>query len=164
MRWLPEQGVALVAMGNLTYTSWGRVSDEAVAMLEATGALQPREAQPSAALVAARDDVMRLMESWDDAVADRVAAGNLFLDVPKERRRAQLASLDAAHGLCQPMPGRFTAENALRGNWLMACERGWLQVAVTLAPTMPPKVQQWDIVSLARPPAPAGAIRSVCSQ
>jgi hypothetical protein len=32
-------------------------------------------------------------------------------------------------------------ENALRGQWTMSCERGRLQVAITLAPTMPPTVQ-----------------------
>ena len=32
-------------------------------------------------------------------------------------------------------------ENALRGQWTMNCEKGKLQVAITLAPTMPPRVQ-----------------------
>jgi hypothetical protein len=32
-------------------------------------------------------------------------------------------------------------ENALRGQWLVDCERGKLLASVTLAPTMPPKVQ-----------------------
>ncbi|HXI27839.1 MAG TPA: hypothetical protein VNG89_05445, partial [Vicinamibacterales bacterium] len=34
-----------------------------------------------------------------------------------------------------------TVENALRGQWTMNCEKGKLQVAITLAPTSPPSVQ-----------------------
>lgn len=156
MRWLPEHGVAIIAMGNLTYTSWGRVTDEVFARLERTGGLSPRAPQPSAALLAARDEVSRLIGAWDDARADRIAADNLFLDESKERRRARLATLTAAHGNCQVMPDRFDVENALRGTWTMACDRGWLQVGVTLAPTMPPRVQSWVITPLTQLPAATG--------
>src|SRR6185295_9812323 len=41
---------------------------------------------------------------------------------------------------CQPAT-TIETENALRGKWRMPCERGWLDVAITLAPTMPPRVQ-----------------------
>jgi CubicO group peptidase (beta-lactamase class C family) len=157
MRWLPEHGVAIIAMGNLTYTSWGRVTDEAFARLERTGGLSPRVPLPSAALLAARDEVSQLIGAWDDARADRMAADNLFLDESKARRRARLATLTAAHGTCRVMPDRFDVENALRGTWLMACDRGWLQVAVTLAPTTPPRVQSWVVTPLTQLPPPAGA-------
>ena len=43
-----------------------------------------------------------------------------------------------------------TVENWLRGQWTMKCERGDLNVSITLAPTMPPKVQFLD-VRLAEP-------------
>jgi len=33
----------------------------------------------------------------------------------------------------------------LRGEWRMMCDRGWLDVFITLAPTMPPKVQLINI-------------------
>ncbi len=36
---------------------------------------------------------------------------------------------------------RLEAENALRGAWTLACERGEIALKVTLAPTRPPKVQ-----------------------
>ena len=46
--------------------------------------------QPSPALVAARDAVSRLVVQWDDALADRIAAENLFLDRSKDRRRKEI--------------------------------------------------------------------------
>jgi CubicO group peptidase (beta-lactamase class C family) len=141
MRWLPDYGVGIIAFGNLTYTGWGGVMADAVDRLAKTGGLQVREVQPSPALVQARDAVSKLVIKWDDGLAEKVAAGNLFLDRSKDRRRKQLDDLHATVGSCAA-PDKFdVVENALRGQWTMSCERGKLQVSVTLAPTMPPSVQ-----------------------
>ena len=150
MQWLPEYGVGIVAMGNRTYTGWGGVVGEALLALRNTGALKPRVAAPSAALVGARDAVSQLVNTWDDALADRVAAVNLFLDRSKERRRREIDAVRAKVGTCHP-PREFTfVENALRGTWTLSCERGDLDVSITLAPTMPPTVQFME-VTMARP-------------
>jgi CubicO group peptidase (beta-lactamase class C family) len=150
MRWLPEYGVALIAMGNRTYTGWNGVFNRALELMQQTGALRPRMAEPAAALVKARDDVSQLIMRWDDGLADRIAAVNLFLDRSKDRRRREIETLRAEVGACQPSD-RFTfVENALRGTWTLACERGSLDVAVTLAPTVPPTVQFLE-VARARP-------------
>ena len=155
MQWLPEHGVGLIAMGNLTYTGWGRSFDAAFELLQKTGGLDPRLPQPSAALIAARDDVSRLVMSWDDALADRVAAMNLYRDLSKDRRRAAIEALRANVGACTTPPAGFEhVENALRGQWIMSCERGRLRVAITLAPTSPPRVQAWTVrpAAAAEPP------------
>jgi CubicO group peptidase (beta-lactamase class C family) len=140
MRWLPEHGVGIIAFGNRTYTGWAGVAMQALEALARTGALQPRVAQPSPALVEMRDAVTRLVDRWDDRLAERIAADNLFLDESKERRRRALEALRAKVGACKP-DGGFDVENALRGQWTLACERGTVRAAITLAPTMPPLVQ-----------------------
>jgi CubicO group peptidase (beta-lactamase class C family) len=150
MRWLPDYGVGVIAFGNLTYTGWGGAVGDAIDRLAKTGGLQPREVQPSPALVNARDAVSQLVIHWDDQLADRIAAENLFLDESKDRRKAQFESLRAKVGVCT-MPTRFeSVENALRGKWTMSCERGTLTAALTLAPTLPPTVQ---FISVAPSPA-----------
>jgi CubicO group peptidase (beta-lactamase class C family) len=152
MQWLPEHGVGIVAFGNRTYTGWGGVANAAFDRLLKTGALQPRAVQPSPALVAARDAVSRLIAKWDDGLADSLAAENLFLDLSRDRRRAELEALQAKVGSCVADTGRFDyVENALRGQWLVSCERGKLLAAITLAPTMPPTVQYLTV--RASPPA-----------
>jgi len=78
---------------------------------------------------------------WDDALADGIAAGNLFLDQSKDRRRTEIERLRSSVGACAPSAGFDVVENALRGRWTMVCERGKLEIAITLAPTMPPTVQ-----------------------
>jgi hypothetical protein len=147
MRWLPDYGVGVIAFGNLTYTGWGRTVDQILDALDRTGGLVRRTIQPSAALVSARTDVASLVAKWDDAVADRIAAENLYLDVSKDRRRAEVEALHATVGACRPGEGFDTVENALRGDWTMTCERGKLRVAITLAPTTPPKVQFLSIAA-----------------
>jgi CubicO group peptidase (beta-lactamase class C family) len=154
MRWLPDHGVGIIAFANVTYAGWGRVVNEAFDRLAATGGLQPREARPSAALIEAQRSVSSLVSQWQEDVADRIAAENLYLDRAKERRRREIDDLRAKVGACR-LPDRFdVVENALRGQWTMPCERGSLQVSITLAPTMPPKVQ-YLAVRLA-PSQPAG--------
>jgi CubicO group peptidase (beta-lactamase class C family) len=157
MRWLPEYGVGIIAFGNLTYTSWGRVVGNAFELLAKTGGLQPRMPQPSAALVGARDAVSQLVMRWDDQLADRLAAENLFRDRSKDRRRAELAALRLKYGPCTPAPGFDVVENALRGQWTMRCERGNLQAAITLAPTTPPRVQSLEVRPAPATPPAAGA-------
>src|SRR6185436_19749917 len=110
-------------------------------LLAKTGDLKRRMPTPSRALAAARDSVSKLVMRWDDRLADDIAAGNLFLDQSKDRRRAEIEQLHTTYGSCTPASTFDDVENALRGRWTMSCERGKLQVAITLAPTMPPKVQ-----------------------
>jgi hypothetical protein len=159
MRWLPDYGVGIIAFGSLTYTGWGNVVGAAFDRLERTGGLVPRQVVPSGALVAARDDVSQLVVRWDDNLADRIAAENLFMDRSKERRQRDIQDLTAKVGQCAP-PDKFDViENALRGSWTMACERGRLQVAITLAPTMPAKVQYLSVrAAPEQPPVPGPCV------
>ena len=159
MRWLPDHGVGIIAFGNLTYTGWGRVVGEAIDRLAAAGGLQPREVRPSPALTAARDSVSKLVIAWDDQLAEKIAAENLFLDRSKDRRRKEIEDLRSKVGACTAPETFDVVENALRGHWTLSCERGKLQVAVTLAPTMPPTVQYLSV----RPAPPTAERPGACS-
>ncbi len=150
MRWLPEYGIGMIAMGNRTYSGFGGLFGEALTALQKTGALKPRVVQPSAALLSAQADISQLIIKWDDALANRIAADNLFLDVPLETRKTRWQGLAKDHGVCRPATS-IDPENALRGTWKMMCERGWLEVGITLAPTMPPKVQEISIAPVLPP-------------
>jgi len=111
--------------------------------------------------VSVRDAVASLIVKWDDAVADRIAAQNLFLDISKDRRREGIERLLAQVGTCRAGSGFDRVENALRGDWIMPCERGRLRVAITLAPTNPPAVQYVFVEAPApnEPPRPGTCAR-----
>jgi CubicO group peptidase (beta-lactamase class C family) len=145
MQWLPDYGVGIVAFGNVTYTGWTPVVGNAFDLLAATGGLEKRKPQPAPSLVAARDAVSSLIVKWDDAKADEMAAMNLFLDRSKDRRRKEIEDLRAEVGQCTAPSSFDTVENWLRGQWTMNCEHGDLRVSITLAPTMPPRVQHLDV-------------------
>jgi len=158
MTWLPEYGLGVIAMVNLTYTSASSVASDALYLLVKSGGLTPRQAAPSAALVEARARVNRLLGQWDDQLADEIAAENLFLDESRDRRRRAIEGLMAEYGSCRP-DDAFDVDNALRGQWTMSCDRGRLLVSITLAPTMPPTVQHLSV----RPVEPGAPTRpSAC--
>lgn len=150
MRWLPEYGVGIVALGNLTYTGWSGVAEQALTILANTGALQPRKPQPAPVLLTRRDQVTRLVTNWNNALADSIAAMNLYRDESMERRHAAIDGvLEAAGGNCRP-EGEFVALNALRGSWRLRCARGDVRVTITLAPTEPAAVQHLQVAPISR--------------
>ena len=142
MPWLPEYGVGIIAFGNLTYTGWGRVTTTA---LERAG--EDRRSAAAAAGAVARAD----RRARRGVAADRALGRSRWPTASprrtcssiesKDRRRAEIERLRETVGACTPGTGFDVVENALRGRWTMSCERGKLEVAITLAPTMPPKVQ-----------------------
>ena len=152
MRWLPDYGVGLIAMGNLTYGGFGALFNDTMTALQRTGALQPRVVKPAPALLQAQAEISQLIIKWDDALANRITADNFFLDTPAEVRKSRWQALAQEHGTCRPATS-IEPENALRGSWKMECERGWLDVGITLAPTMPPKIQAIAIAPVMPPDA-----------
>ena len=95
------------------------------------------------------------------ALAQRIAADNLFLDAAVEVRAARFGTLATTHGACRTT-GAIEPENALRGSWRMKCDRGWLDVSITLAPTNPPRVQLINVQSTLPPdPEMTKAVASV---
>jgi CubicO group peptidase (beta-lactamase class C family) len=152
MRWLPEYGVGLIGLSNQTYQGFNGIFNDMQAALHRTGALQPRAVQPSQALLTAQADVSKLIINWDESLANRIAADNLFLDVPADVRSKRWKDLAPHHGTCR-LANSIKPENALRGEWRMMCDRGWLDVFITLAPTMPPKVQLININPVMPPDA-----------
>jgi CubicO group peptidase (beta-lactamase class C family) len=150
MRWLPEHGVGIIALGNLTYTSWTNPAEQALQILARTGGLVPREPQPAPVLLARREQVSRLVTRWDNALADSIAAMNLYLDESKDRRRVAIERVRTQAGDDCRNEGPFVVENALRGRWRMRCGTGDVRVSITLAPTEPAKVQFLEVVPLGR--------------
>jgi D-alanyl-D-alanine-carboxypeptidase/D-alanyl-D-alanine-endopeptidase len=140
MAWLPEYGIGMFVMGNLTYSgASSAISDSWNAFLK-TGALRKREIPASPMLEKAREVVAAGIKSGNWISLTRAAAPNLFLDTPAAERLKQYAELRQQVGLCSA-PGPIQAENWLRGQFDVPCERGTVGVFVTLAPTKDASIQ-----------------------
>jgi hypothetical protein len=139
MQWLPEQGVGVFLMTNLTYAPTADIVSELLDMLHRTGGLEKRAAVPAPALVNAVSAVTRLIDEWNEGAAMDIAANNLRQDRALDLRRRDITELREGLGRCEQ--GELDADNALRGSFRLTCENGWLDVRLTLAPTQPPRVQ-----------------------
>jgi len=150
MRWAPDYGLGLIALGNHTYAPMSAATMEALTLVIAAGNLPPRRLAPSAALLVAQAGVNQLLASWDDDLADRLTAMNFFLDRSRESWRQEFAQVRDGHGDLQP-EGAFEAENALCGHWRLRSAQGWVDIWLALAPTLPPRIQALEITAIVAP-------------
>ena len=164
MSWLPDYGVGMFAMANLTYVGPAAPISLAWDVLLKTGGLQKRELPASPILSQMRDHIVNLWKSWNDSEARQIAAMNLFLDAPIPQRRAEMAKLKEAVGECTEF-GPVMAENWLRGQFNMTCQKAVVGAFFTLSPTRPPAVQhlafrklESDSVRMVAPTGPPAGV------
>ncbi|MGZ8630218.1 MAG: serine hydrolase [Actinomycetota bacterium] len=150
MRWLPEHGVGVIGLSNVTYGSMHGACIEALEVLadrDELGPAYPVEPTPGLA-----DDATRsaaLLSSWTDAEADALFADNVGPDEAYERRAREARELVARSGPLvvesldpeTPMRGTFVT-----GGGLVRVELGlhhegrvqWLDVEDRLRPSEVP--------------------------
>ncbi len=150
MRWAPDHGVGVVALANVTYANVHDACLEALTALIRASASRPRTVVVTPALQTAHDDLVRLLNAWDDKLADRLFADNFFLDRDRSHWQAKCQQLRDAHGALQP-DREVEPSNWLRGVRRLRGERGWCDVWATLSPTVPPRVQMLRIRSVQPP-------------
>jgi CubicO group peptidase (beta-lactamase class C family) len=167
MAWLPDYGVGMFAMANLTYVGPAQPINQAWDSMLKTGGLQKRQLPASPILTQMRDRIFDLWRSWNVQDLKKIAAMNLLVDTPAAQREAQIQKLKSEVGECSTA-GPVMAENWMRGQFNLTCQKGTVGVFFTLAPTKPPGVQHLSfqrIQSNARLSAPTGAPAGVaCSE
>jgi CubicO group peptidase (beta-lactamase class C family) len=121
MRWLPEHGVGVIGLANVTYGNMHAACVEAFEVLadhDALGGSRPIVAAP---LTAASERAASLLSAWSEVDADAMFADNAGLDEPYERREAAATELTRRHGRLAvesveaetPRRGSFTAAAGL---------------------------------------------------
>jgi CubicO group peptidase (beta-lactamase class C family) len=138
---LPEHGVGVITLASTPTGAHFRFVSDVVRQLSATGGLVKRAAAPAPSLTAAQETVNRLVAQWDDGAVDAAFIPTFFDETPKVKLKADFEALRAAHGACRA-DGEMEAYNGLRGKWKLSCERGWIDLFVTLAPTVPARIQR----------------------
>ena len=164
MAWHPATGTGVIALGNSTYSAMAPL---AARMLETV----VRQGEPAAhgngvalgsqgpwpEALAARDAVSSLLQTWDDAAAQRLFSPNVALDVPFAERQRRIALVRERIGDFGDDPGRRPEfDTPAQCRWWLAGERGAVQVQIQLNPERPPRVQS---LVLAVPPAAGSSLR-----
>ncbi len=139
----PDYGIGLMAFCNLTYTSpWP--FQEIVKLLFRDTTLQPRSLPVSDILSQRKNQVIDLVQSWDQELEQEILAENFYLDKSREHRKHEVDSLWTLAGKILDSEALIPS-NQLRGRFSITTENGKLNVFFTLSPEANPRVQRLDI-------------------
>ena len=186
MRWHPATGTGVVVLANSTYAAVrplaARLLDimlepQAAAGRPAAGRpgrrgpareqdgdggearvdeLAPAPGAPWPQTLAARREVARLLQSWDEAAAARLFAENVPLDEPAAERRRKIALIRQRIGDFGDDPQRPAEfDSPAHCRWWLRGEQGVITAEIKLTPELAPRVQ---LLTLAVPPAPGAPL------
>jgi CubicO group peptidase (beta-lactamase class C family) len=143
MRWVPGLGLGAIVLGNLTYPRLGDATLAVLDALAAQGAIRRPPPAVHPALAAAAERLVALLGRWDDADADALFAGNVFLDDARERRRAAAERLRTEHGVLAIE--RIDADSWTTGTAVVRGARRTLSIDLKLSPETPTRVQWYEV-------------------
>jgi CubicO group peptidase (beta-lactamase class C family) len=134
----PDHGFAVIAFGNRTYAGTPNVA--ASGLLLDKGHLPARTLPVSATLEVRKNQLVKLINTWDPALADSLVAENFFLDRSREDWRKLAAETLARAGKITSV-GPLVPQNQLRGTFSLTGEHGRIEVFFTLTPEAAAKLQ-----------------------
>lgn len=143
MRWHPDTRWAVIGLGNRTYSPMAPIVAGIMDDLVADSADDARAARADAEMWPVTRAAMviaeSLLERWDDAVLDSIAAMNIDLDRPRDERRAEWQRIAAE---CGPFVQRSVeSRSPAHARWRMEGAGGDVWLEILLTPERSPKVQ-----------------------
>jgi CubicO group peptidase (beta-lactamase class C family) len=149
-RFLPDYGVAVIALANRTYAPVGPPCNKAIEIILEQGGLRPRALVVPSFLETRARQLGELLTSWDSRLSEEIVAENFFLDKAREDWAKTADEILAKAGKIRSV-GPVNPENQLRGTFPMLGERGRVEVHFTLTPEKDPKVQELDLNFIPEP-------------
>lgn len=135
----PELGIGLMAFCNLTYTSpWPY--EKLIKLIFEEVDPKERTLPPSRLLMERQEQVVQLIQTWDETLGNQILAENFFLDKSREKRMEETAEYFDKAGEIKEVE-LIKPSNQLRGEVKMNAENGTLWMFFTLSPETHPKVQ-----------------------
>jgi CubicO group peptidase (beta-lactamase class C family) len=144
MRWHERSGLGIVAVENATYSGASVPATAALDLAVERASTAGADTTPWPETLEARLAVEGLLREWDDAVAERLFAENVALDMPFAERRVRIEqAIGAVAGLDWTRPPRSPepAQSPAHLVWHLPARRGRLRVEILLTPTTPSLVQ-----------------------
>jgi CubicO group peptidase (beta-lactamase class C family) len=140
----PERGLGVIAFTNLRYGPvYGPTGKVYNTLIEKAG-LQALPPTPAPILLTRQQQVVQLIQSWDQKLAADITADNFFLDRSRAEWITEARDKLARIGKVVSV-GPIKAENRLRGTFVLTGDKGMADVTFTLTPENEPKVQSLTI-------------------
>lgn len=139
MEWLPDYGIAMVALANRTYMPINKAVRSALDYLCSQRTIA-HKVTASKELLRAQKVIVGLYKTSGQQVVDNEFYDTYFMDLDDQRRGPDFDELRKSYGDLVALGDLETTGN-LRGAWLMRCANGNFRVNVTLGPLIPVKIQ-----------------------
>jgi len=141
---MPDYGIGVVALGNLTYASMTAANYAVLDTLVKGAKLLRRPLPVSAVLRRRQSEIAALLPDWKAAEQSGIFAVNFFADHSLAGRKEKSVALFAKAGKIQRIE-EVIPENQLRGVFDIVCEKATVEVYFTLTPEYPALVQYLDM-------------------
>ena len=136
----PEYGFGIISFSNRTYASAYSANKKVIDLIFERTGIEPRDLPVSDILKERTEQVIRLIQTWDEALGEEILAENFYLDFSREiRMRDAREVLKTAGRITSIDP--LTPMNQLRGTFVMHGDKGDIEVFFSLSPENVPKVQ-----------------------
>jgi hypothetical protein len=146
-RILPDYGIGVVALANLTYAGLSTPNWAALDTIIAIAGLRPRQLPVSDILIKRKKELLALLPDWKDAEKSGIFAVNFFKDNPLDSLKKTSRDLYTKAGRIKRIR-EMIPDNQLRGEFVIEGENNEIHVAFTLTPENPSLIQQLDLKGL----------------
>jgi CubicO group peptidase (beta-lactamase class C family) len=143
MRWHPQSGWGIVALGNRTYAPMMPAASEALAIIvrDHTPAKTYSESDVWFETASAMKVAEQLLARWNNQLADDWFAVNMDLDQPRNERMSAILAVGMSGTTVSRVPGSLTSTTPAHVKWQVVSDSDLIEVEILMSPTTPPKIQ-----------------------
>jgi CubicO group peptidase (beta-lactamase class C family) len=143
MRWHPESGWGIVALGNRTYAPMMPAATEAMNKIirdhfNADASVESKLWPETAKAMSAIEE---LLASGNQSITDEWFAVNMDLDQPRSERMASIVELVGTGSKVSRVAESVSNTTPAHAKWQVSCSSGLVEIEILLTPTKPPKIQ-----------------------
>jgi CubicO group peptidase (beta-lactamase class C family) len=153
MRWVPDYGIGLVALGNRTYSPMRLLTAELLELLvdqRSLGAPVRRWPLDTSHLEAAGSELVKAIWGGDAVDLSKIDfAENVDLDLPLSIREVEAAEVRTTVGAL--MDWAITPKSTTLGTLSAQSATHTISISIMLSPQVPPRIQHIDFSVHARP-------------
>ena len=150
MRWHPQSGWGIVALGNRTYAPMMPVASEAMNLIvrDHAPARTYSESDLWFETASAMNAIEDLLQNWNDQTADAWFAVNMDLDQPRHERMSSIIEIVGNASAITRIPGTLSSTTPAHAKWQVSSDSGLVEIEILMSPTVPPKIQTLKVAKV----------------